>query len=296
MATKIEGPDPLDDALARKALSGARGTTESRVLAAGDGWRVVDVVCTCGPADRPFEERQRSVAISLVLAGTFSYRSARGTSLLAPGALLLTGAGQAFECAHAHGEGDRCLSFQLEPELFERVARDAGSASRASAAFASDRVPPLRDLAPHAARAAAALSRPDSFEEIALDLAGAVVGVAGRERPTGRGTTSADAARIARVLRRLEAATDERHALADLARVAGLSRYHFLRTFKAVTGVTPHQWLLRARLRLAAERLATTRAPVTEVALEVGFGDLSNFVRSFRAEFGVSPGRYRAAS
>jgi len=55
--------------------------------------------------------------------------------------------------------------------------------------------------------------------------------------------------------------------------VAGISRYHFLRTFKLVTGVTPHQWLLRSRLR-----------------------DAANFVRTFRAEFGVSPGRYRAGA
>jgi AraC family transcriptional regulator len=52
--------------------------------------------------------------------------------------------------------------------------------------------------------------------------------------------------------------------------------------------------LLRARLRDAAQRLRTGRDPVTEIALDVGFDDLSNFIRSFRAEFGVSPGRYRA--
>jgi len=78
--------------------------------------------------------------------------------------------------------------------------------------------------------------------------------------------------------------------------VAGISRYHFLRTFKLVTGVTPDQWLLRSRLRDAARRLATARDPITAVALDVGFRDLSNFVRTFRAEFGVSPGRDRAGA
>ena len=77
---------------------------------------------------------------------------------------------------------------------------------------------------------------------------------------------------------------------------AGLSPYHFLRTFKHVTGVTPHQWLLRARLREAARRLAAGRDPVTDIALDVGFEDLSNFMRSFRAEFGMSPRRYRLAA
>ena len=75
-----------------------------------------------------------------------------------------------------------------------------------------------------------------------------------------------------------------------------MSPYHFLRTFRAVTGVTPHQWLLRARLRDAAGRLAATSTPVTNVALDVGFDDLSNFTRSFRAEFGASPREYRLAA
>jgi AraC-like DNA-binding protein len=92
----------------------------------------------------------------------------------------------------------------------------------------------------------------------------------------------------------LESGSAQAGSLPELARAAGLSRYHFLRTFKRVTGVTPHQWLLRARLRDAAQRLVTGRAPITEIALDVGFDDLSNFIRSFRAEFGVSPRRYRA--
>jgi AraC-like DNA-binding protein len=105
-----------------------------------------------------------------------------------------------------------------------------------------------------------------------------------------------DPARIARVLRHLEARVAEPHTLASLARLAGLSRYHFLRTFKCVTGVTPHQWLLRARLCEGARQLRDGRDPVMEIAMNVGFQDLSNFIRSFRAEFGMSPKGYRAAA
>ena len=67
-------------------------------------------------------------------------------------------------------------------------------------------------------------------------------------------------------------------------------------SFKAVTGVTPHQWLLRARLRDAARRLSASRTPITDIALDVGFEDLSNFIRSFHAEFGMSPRRWRMAA
>ena len=96
------------------------------------------------------------------------------------------------------------------------------------------------------------------------------------------------------VLRYMAAHSAAPHTVAGLASLAKLSPYHFLRSFKAVTGVTPHQWLLRARLRDAASKLpAPTKAPVTNIALDVGFEDLSNFTRSFHAEFGASPRQYR---
>ena len=80
------------------------------------------------------------------------------------------------------------------------------------------------------------------------------------------------------------------------AGAAGLSPYHFLRLFAAVLGVTPHQYLLRARLRRAARLLAESDQPVTDIAYQVGFGDLSNFVRSFRRAAGVSPRSFRRAA
>jgi AraC family transcriptional regulator len=283
--------DPLTAALARKARSGEPGANQGRPVAEGDGWRVVDILCTSGPHDRPFEERYLSASISLVLSGTFVCRSDRGLSLMSPGSLLLGNAGHTFECSHQHGEGDRCLSFQFDPELFERVAYDAG-ASRIG--FDRDRLPPLRALAPLTARAATAMAKQDSIEEVALELAGAVVRMAGDLRRDAR-KAAPDATPISRVLRQLESRIAQPQALSELARTAGLSRYHFLRVFKGVTGVTPHQWLLRARLREAARRLTTSRDPITDIALDVGFEDLSNFIRSFRAEFGVSPSRYRAA-
>jgi transcriptional regulator GlxA family with amidase domain len=137
-----------------------------------------------------------------------------------------------------------------------------------------------------------ATERADSFEELALEMAGEVIQAAGQVTPDA--AAARDSAAIARVLRELERGTAQAHTLERLAHAARLSRYHFLRTFKSATGVTPHQWLLRARLRDAAHRLITTRVPVTEIALDVGFEDLSNFIRSFRTEFGVSPSLYRA--
>jgi AraC family transcriptional regulator len=166
-------------ALNRKAQLEAPGAAEGKTMAAGDGWRVVDIVCTSGPRDHAFEEQHTWASISLVRSGTFVYRSHHGRSLMAPGAMLLGSPGNAFECSHQHGEGDRCLSFQYDPGLFARLAHDAGASHLA---FAGGCLPPLRALAPLTARAATAMERQDSFEEISLELASAVIQTVGDAR------------------------------------------------------------------------------------------------------------------
>jgi AraC-like DNA-binding protein len=282
--------DPLAAALARKAASGARGNIWDNVIASGNGWWVQDVVCTCGPHDHEAEELTATSSLALVLSGSFVVRDRHGTSLLSEGSYLLVNAGHCFACSHRHGEGDRCLSFRFNPELFERIAHDAG----AKPAFAHNRLPPLRDLSGLTARARSTVGRTDILEEIAFELAGTALTLSGHTR---RGPSPTQHhGRLTGVLRYMAAHSAAPHKLAGLAGMARMSPYHFLRTFRAVTGVTPHQWLLRARLRDAASRLANTNTPVTNIALDVGFDDLSNFTRSFRAEFGASPRQYRLAA
>lgn len=289
METPIHS-DPLAAALARKSLSGARGHILDTAIAEGDGWYVHDFVCTCGPHDHDAEECSSTSGIALVLSGSFIARDAHGTSLLSEGSLFLVEAGRRFVCSHRHGEGDRCLSFQFEPDMFDRLAHDAG----ASAAFARNALPPLRDLSRLTTRARTAMTRPEAMEELALELASAALEFGGRPR---RAKAAAHHhGRMTEVLRYMAEHSAAPHKLAGLARMARMSPYHFLRSFKATTGVTPHQWLLRARLRKAAEQLAATQLPITNVALDVGFADLSNFTRSFHAEFGASPRQYRLAA
>ncbi len=84
--------------------------------------------------------------------------------------------------------------------------------------------------------------------------------------------------------------------LEDAAEQAGISPFHFLRLFSDTLGVTPHQYLVRSRLRHAARRLTEDDSAITEIAYDVGFGDLSNFVRTFHRAAGASPLRFRQAS
>ena len=93
----------------------------------------------------------------------------------------------------------------------------------------------------------------------------------------------------------LEAAIDLEKASGQ----AGLSPFHFLRLFTRVLGVTPHQYLVRSRLRRAARMLTDltdNSRPISDIAYESGFGDLSNFIRSFHRAAGVSPREFRQAA
>jgi AraC-like DNA-binding protein len=235
-----------------------------------------------------------SASIAVVVGGTFQYRVQTRLELMTPGSLLLGSPGQYFECAHEHGTGDRCVSFSYSPEFFERLTADAGTRNTGHG-FRMLRIPPVAALSPLIAQVSSALagSADTPWEEVGIQLAALAV-----ELDVGfsRGAATAEPgaiAKVTRVVRMMDSRPDEAHGLAILAREARLSPHHFLRTFQKVTGVTPHQYLLRVRLRHAAIRLSTESTKILDIALDCGFGDVSNFNRTFRVEFGVSPRMYR---
>ena len=291
---------------ARPAVGGS-ATSEPvhRVLARGAEWSVRDIICSSGPQDHPFEEQHSQVSIAIVVAGTFQYRTGNGSGrvgeLMTPGSLLLGNAGQYFECGHEHGTGDRCISFHFAPEYFQRIAADAG-VGRGEREFRTLRLPALRKLSPLIARACAEFRNSGGadnltsgilWEELGIQLAASAVRISnGSERNEGSALPSVTA-RVTRAVRMIEKQYQSELTVRRLAREAGLSPYHFLRTFEQLTDMTPHQYLRRTRLRQAAIRLSTERAKVLDIALDCGFGDMSNFDRAFRNEFGLSPRQFR---
>jgi AraC family transcriptional regulator len=266
---------------------------ESRLIASGDGWTVSDIVCTAGPRDRPFEEGHTQTSIAIVVGGTFQYRSSTGRDLMTPGSCLLGNPGDSFTCGHDHGTGDRCVAFSYVPEFFDRLAYDAWGRS---IRFKVPRLPPIRALAPLVARASTILAGDDPTvcEELSIRVAARAIEVAQGVKPSRACSPLSSWARVARVVRMIENEEDVPQDLNSLALVARLSPYHFLRTFEEVTGTTPHQYLIRVRLRRAAIFLRSESTRISDIALRCGFGDISNFNRTFRAEFGVAPRTYRS--
>src|SRR5438067_9048906 len=79
-----------------------------------------------------------------------------------------------------------------------------------------------------------------------------------------------------------------------LAAIACVSEAHFIRSFRAAFGETPHRYLQRRRVERSMWLLRETERSVTDVCLDVGFSSLGTFSRTFREIVGESPSEYRA--
>jgi AraC-like DNA-binding protein len=258
---------------------------------------VVQVRCDAGRGTPAVTEQHGSWSLAVVQRGSFGCICHGRRFELVPGALLVGRPGDEYVCTHdVHDGGDECLSFRLPPALVDEIdARDR--------VWKSCVVPPLAETAV-LGEIARAHGGPAAHEDIGLGLdevgvalAARYVGaVAGRRRAPVR-PVSADRRRVVDSALWIEAHAGGDVSLQQLADAAGWSAFHYLRVFSALLGVSPHQYLVRCRLRRAARLLVEDHArPVTEVALDAGWADLSNFVRTFHRAAGVSPRGYRRAA
>jgi AraC family transcriptional regulator len=253
---------------------------------------VVDYRCDAGPDDPSFVEQHAGYCVSYVRSGSFGYRT-RGRSFeLVAGSVLVGHPGDEFQCTHDHTRGDECLSFHFLPEVVETLGHARGELWRVGA------LPPLPELMVlgELAQAAAEGRSHVGLDELGWWFAARFVEIASGHATKPVATRALDRRRAVEAALWLDAHSHEAVDLARAADQVGLSSFHFLRSFASVLGVTPHQYLVRSRLRHAARLLADEERSITDVAYEVGFGDLSNFVRTFHRAAGVSPRRFRRAA
>jgi len=252
---------------------------------------VADFHCDAGPGDRPFAEQHRRHSISYVRKGSFSLHCRGKSHELVAGSVLIGHPGDEYTCTHEHVCGDECLSFFLSEGLVEALGDDAAIWQAGSA-------PPLPELV---VLGELAQSAADGNSDIGLDEIGQLLAsrfvevVSGKPRKAAAGAAR-DRRRAVETALWIDAHSHRPIGLEDAAGQAGISPFHFLRLFSDTLGVTPHQYLVRSRMRHAARRLADDDSAITDIAYDVGFGDLSNFVRTFHRAAGASPLRFRQAS
>ncbi|SFL13020.1 helix-turn-helix transcriptional regulator [Lysobacter sp. cf310] len=257
---------------------------------------VVDYRCQSGPEDAPFVEVHGRHSLAYVRRGSFGYQARGRRYELVAGSVLVGRPGDEYLCSHDHHLcGDECLSFHFAEELVDELA---GARRGAAAHWAAAGLPPLPELMVLGELAqAAADGRSDlGVDELGLLFAERYLGVVGARETGAMRAQARDRRRAIEAALWLDAHAHEAVDLERTAASAGLSAFHFLRLFAAVLGVTPHQYLLRARLRRAVPLLADEGRPITQVAYDSGFADLSNFVRTFRRAAGVSPRGFRRAA
>jgi len=252
---------------------------------------VSDFRCTAGPDAKPFAEQYAAHSISYVRKGSFGCHCRSGFHELVAGSILVGHPGDEYTCTHDHVCGDECLSFFLDPELVQAIG-DRPDVWRVGS------VPPLGELMVLGELAQMAA---DGNSDVGLDEVGHLLVGRFVEVVSGRAAKPATAAlrdrrRAVETALWIDANSHRAIGLEDAAEQAGISPFHFLRLFSDVLAVTPHQYLVRSRLRHAARRLADDDSPITDIAYDVGFGDLSNFVRTFHRAAGASPQKFRLAS
>jgi AraC-like DNA-binding protein len=253
---------------------------------------VSDYRCHAGPDDAPFVELHDRHSISYVRKGSFGLRTRGRCFELVAGSILVGHPGDEYVCSHDHHVcGDECLSFFLAPELVETIGDQAET-------WRSGSIPPLPELMVFGELAqVAANGRSDvGLDEVGAAFAARFVEVVSGVTPKPTRAHLRDRRRAVETALWIDAHSHQVINLERAATEAGLSPFHLLRLFSRVLGVTPHQYLVRSRLRHAARLLVDDSRPITDVAYEVGFADLSNFVRTFHRAAGVSPRAFRQAS
>jgi AraC family transcriptional regulator len=214
------------------------------------GLSVMDYRCTAAPGDKPPRESFVAHSISYVRRGSFGCSSRGRHHELIPGSLLVGHAGDEFSCSHDHhAGGDECLSFQFTPEMVDSI----GCGARI---WRLGCIPPLPELMVLGELAGSASQGGSdvSMEEAGLMLVQRFAEVSShRPRPGPRCHPAArDRRRAVEAALWIDALAHESIGLDSMARESGLSVFYFLRVFNRVFGVTPHQYLVRSRLRRAA--------------------------------------------
>ena len=102
-----------------------------------------------------------------------------------------------------------------------------------------------------------------------------------------------DRRRLTRVREYIAANLESDLTIAQLAKIACLSQFHFARAFKAAVGQSPHQYVSAQRLERAKEMLTRGDQPLLDIAIALNFSSQANFTRAFRLGTGMTPGQFR---
>lgn len=247
---------------------------------------------------RDWRARSSGGAFSLKWAprGAIRYRVEGADHLVRPGGMMLVNAGQPYEMDFQGAGQSFCLFFS------EALVRQAlGGARLGEFPNLVFRPAFARDVAELYASLDGESPWPQDLEATLLSILDRAVEDTRRHRGEAARLPVAKASTRRHLLARLEVARaliadGEGENLDQIARAAGLSKFHLVRLFRAAFGTTPMKYAEGLRLDRAAGRLRGSGVLIEEIGFLAGYESLGAFGRAFRRRFGVAPGAYRQAS
>jgi AraC family transcriptional regulator len=241
------------------------------------------------------DEVAERYTINFVEDGHFGIAAHGQSWLLSPGSVFVSRPGEVRSYRHYEDiPSDVCASVSFNSEFIENLFDEPPLFLRTDQPVV---LPPTNRLAFLKRQLDRLTTEPEHFalDSWASELL-AAVGALSAERPQGPAYSSRQfkwyAERIEGARTILETTCSEPHSLNSLATAVGMSVFQFSRIFRQLVGVPPHRYLLTVRLSRAAEMLLDGMS-ITEVCYEVGYSNLSHFIRSFRRKFGCCPSAYK---
>lgn len=263
-----------------------------RPLRGACGLHLMRCACRAGAGERPRDEEHQAFSVTLVERGFLGYRTHAGRAVLSPGWLMLGNPGEGYACSHEQGDGtgDDCVVLSISAQAFDAASAALGLPGLAPR-FGRAALPPSPRVSALLGSLADDGIKGFALEEAALQVIGIVQG--SLHEGAAPAIAPRQDERALAAAHCIERRAAELLTLDDVAAAVGLSTFHLMRVFKRSIGVTPHQYLMRVRLLRAIDLLRDTRQPVTSIAYEAGWSDLSNFTRTFQRDVGCSPGQFR---
>ena len=270
-------------------MTTTRKALNAGIVAPSPVYRIYEEQCLADPAAPVSGSQYGEAAIGYAVAGSCDYRAQNGAIVVVPGTVVFGNEGEQFEVDHRECASNRRLVLRFSKPFLRAIAE---ARENECARFKLVGLPPGANALKLFAQLRVAVRGGEEGEEAAINLAEAALAT-GEERHRAPNISGPNRRRILSAVRYVENAYSNPCTIDTLAAISGLSRYHFIRMFKCVTGQSPSCYVIQTRLRAAATRLAETKASVSEIALDVGFNDISHFGAQFRAAFGCTPRQMR---
>jgi AraC-like DNA-binding protein len=240
----------------------------------------------------PKEECTHRYSLNFIEQGNFKIHIGKKSWLIDEGSVFVAHPAMVFRCKHFEEiPKDVCFSIGFKEHFVDDIQNTEGFdiAKKAPVVFRTNRLSYLQ----------LQLSRSikNGGDKMALEtLAGELFAAIGDKKQNHRVYKTKQmnwyAERVIAALELINTHYGENHSLESLSNFVGMSRFHFTRIFKELTGTPPHQFLLSVRLSNAAERLLDGTS-VTNACFACGFANLGHFIRVFQRTFGVTPSQFQ---